>query len=126
MKFLIFLLIFAQISYSQDAVYLTKDSVTPFDGFLITAEKVNEFRTSLIERDSYKSLNDSLEKSLTMQQDINNNNIKKVNILLNQNDNLAINLADARSTSDWMKIGCFLLGMLTTLVGAIAISKVAK
>lgn len=92
-------------SYSEDSVYLTKDSKVPFDGYLLPQEKIVEFRNNKIDLEFNKSLNESLNKSLKLQD-------AKVKLLMDQNTKLYDSVVSSEHISTLEKIGIFVLGVV--------------
>lgn len=113
-KYIICLILTAQVAIAQDAKYLKKDTPAPFDGFLITSKRVEELKIGINERDRYKLLNESLERSLVLEKENNELQEKKVNLLTEQNDKLAKTLGEERNVSDLTKILWFSLGVIAT------------
>ena len=113
--FLISLIILSQISIADEGViYLPKETPAPYTGFLFTQEKTKEVRIGLIDRDTYKTLNESLNKTIEMCKDNASIQEKKVNILLTQNDKLSQDLYSARQTSTWENTLWFFGGVVLT------------
>lgn len=104
----------ATISYADDSIFLPKGSVTPFEGFLIPQTKVQELYNNTLERDTFKSLNDSLKTSLSLEQSNSSIKDQKIKLLLDQNDQLAKTAYNARELSNWEKVGFFLGGIIVT------------
>lgn len=120
------LLILSNITFAEDSVKLNANQPAPFEGYLITHQKANELRLNTIERNNYKLLNESLQKSLEMQKQINDLNSEKVNMLTEQNDKLAITLEESRNTSDFTKALWFILGIAATGAAIYGASKLQK
>lgn len=119
-------LIVANPSFAQDVQYLSKDQKAPFEGFLFTAPKASELKDAVIERDNYKLINLSLEKSLELEKKNSELQNQKVNVVLEQNLNLTKSLNEERSMSNWERILWFGLGVVGTGMAVYGASKIAK
>ena len=115
-KLFVILLLLSFFSYAEDAVHLNVNDKAPFDGFLITPAKVNQFAQTVNERDNLQQLNNSLNTSINLQTDIITHKDTQINLLLDQNDKLAKTAAASQTINDWVKVGYFLGGIL--LIGA--------
>lgn len=106
-----------------DVTYIELGTKAPYSGYLFTPEKTQETRQKLIDGDTYKSLNESLQKSL----DFNKQNLQlieeKNTLLSNQNDNLAKRLYDERQMSDWTKAFWFGAGVIASILITYGIKK---
>lgn len=111
MNLIIFSTLLNNSAIAEDSVVLDKDKPAPFSGILFSPEKSQDIKNKLIERDAYIELNDSLNKSLSFQQDIIQRNIDKNNLCLDQNDKLAKSLYSERQMNDLEKVGLVLLGI---------------
>ena len=100
--------------YAEDVLVLQKGDAAPYTGLLFPQDKANEARIGIIERDSYKSLYDSARRQISLFQTDSELKDKKIDLLLAQNDKLAVNLERARDTSDWMKLAYVGLGIVIT------------
>lgn len=110
------LLIFSTSANSQ--VLLEQNALSPFRGILLPIDTAQKLRIELLEKDKYKELSESLERS---------NSILNANIglleqsnktLLEQNDTLAKELHSAQSVSTVQKLLYFGGGIvLTVLIG---------
>lgn len=114
MKILLIFILTINISFGQESKFLKKDSLVPFDGYLVTPQRVEELRKGILERDKYKLLNESLEKSLSLEKTNNELQEKKVTLLTEQNDRLGQTLGETRNSSDFNKILWFSLGIIAT------------
>lgn len=122
-SFLITILISSNICFADDAKYISAGQNAPYDGFLFTVPKTQELRKTVIEHKTYKLINESLEKSVTEQSNIITLERDKNKMLLEQNDKLAVELKDARDTSDRTKLLWFALGVIGTGLVTYGISK---
>lgn len=111
---------------NDNAVYLQKDERTPFAGILTTFEHSKVIAVRLIERDTYKALSESYEKSMDLYKTNVDLSEKKVNMLLEQNDNLSIQLKNSQSMTDLQKFLMFGLGIITTVGAGLLVHEIAK
>lgn len=109
-----------------EVIHLAPNEKAPFAGYLFPEDKAKEVRDGLIERDGFKLINESLEKSLVLEKTISLDLTKKVDILSNTNTDLAKNLFEERQSSNWAKIGWFALGCISTGFLYSVVSKTAK
>ena len=110
----------------EESRFLEEGTPAPFSGYLIPPSTTKELKDAVIERDGFKLINTSLEKSISIYKQNETLYTDKVNVLVNQNDNLAKSLESARSTSDLTKILWFGLGVVATgfaIYGAKAATK---
>lgn len=110
----------------ENSIYIQKDERAPFSGILTNVERSKIVAVHLIERDAYKSLSESYQKT----NELLKNNIdlqeKKVNILLEQNDRLFQELKNSENTSDLEKLLIFGLGVITTIGAGFLVHEIAK
>lgn len=119
-------LILSTSSRADDAVYLQKDERAPFSGILTTVEHSKIIGTRLLERDTYKALSESYQKTLEFYKSNNELTEKKVNILLEQNDNLSLQLKDSQNLNDFQKALMFGLGIVVTVGAGLLVNEIAK
>jgi hypothetical protein len=101
-------------SYAQDSVFLNKNQAAPFPGYLLPAGKVEELQNDVIELNTLKQTNDSLQKSLTLEQQDSALKDQKVNLLLDQNNKLASAAYTERELTVWEKVAYFAGGVIVT------------
>lgn len=106
--------IFSSAAAGEDAVYLEKDSKTPYAGVLLPIDKATNLRKNLIELETLKAINESYAKSILMYQNAIQLNDQKYNTLLDQNDKLAVALVETRKSNDLQKIIWFGFGVIAT------------
>lgn len=120
------LLVTSSIAKSDEVILLNKDQTAPYTGFLFPREKALEFRKIDIENDELKIVNASFSRSIDIFKKNEDLSEKKVNILLERNDVLAKDLTDARTLTDWQKIGYFVGGVVLTGVSVWGASQLRK
>ena len=123
---MISLTIVSQISLAADVTYINKDDKAPYSGFLFTEDKAKDIRLQLIDLDTYKSLNKSLERTVELYKKNEDIDQSKINTLLDQNDKLATNLYSARETSNWERALYFFGGAVLTGLAFYGASQVYK
>jgi hypothetical protein len=111
------------IVIADDAVVLNKGQPAPYTGLLLTEEKANSVYNDL---NKYKLLNESLERTVFLYEQNEKLQDKRVNLLLEQNDKLAINLQQARTVSNWEKVLWFGLGFLSVGLGIYGVQAITK
>lgn len=107
-------LINANNSFAQDVVELKKDEKAPFAGLLFTESKAKDIKFQLDERDSFKKMLESSNRSI----DLMNSNLKlkdeQLNIVIEQNNKLAMSLRDQKDFNSWERFAWFALGVVAT------------
>lgn len=117
----------SNLAFADSSVsFIKKGDVATYDGYLFTIPKAEELRNITIERNSFKLLNESLNKSVELQDNLIKLDEQKVNKLLEQNDKLAVSLNDARTTSEWTKLLWFFTGIAVTGVAFYGVNRLAK
>ena len=117
MKHLLILLLICNSTLAENAIILKPGDIVPWEGILISKTTAEEFRQTTIERDSLKEVNTSLNKSLSLETDINVRNDNKIKLLLDQNDSLAKSLQSSQSLSTIEKVGYIVLGIASVAIG---------
>jgi len=111
------------VALADDAVVLNKGQQAPYTGILLTEEKANSVYNDL---NKYKLINESLERTVSLYEQNEKLQDKRINILLEQNDKLAINLQQARTVSNWEKVLWFGLGFLSVGLGIYGVQAITK
>jgi hypothetical protein len=99
---------------NDNAVFILKDDLAPYDGVLLPLKQAEQVRRDLIEVKTLRAINESYAKSIQMYQQTIQLSDQKYNTLLNQNDKLALSLVESRKSSDLQKMIWFGLGVLAT------------
>ena len=120
---LIFLTLKNSIVCAEDVVVIVKDSPAPFTGLLMTQEKANTVYNELT---TFKLLNTSLEKSVTLYKQNEELYEKKVNVLLEQNTKLSESLQKERTSNNWEKVLWFGLGFISVAAGIYGVQTITK
>lgn len=105
---------------------LEKDKPAPFTGYLFSPEDTAKLRGELVEKDGLVKINESYQRSIDLYQkneEILNN---KVNVLLNQNDQLSNSLYKEKTLSSFEKVLWFVGGVLITGFAFYGAQKVTK
>lgn len=101
-------------SFAQDVVELKKDDKAPFTGLLFTEAKAKDIKFRLDERDSFKLMYESSNRSL----DLMNSNLKlkdeQLNITIDQNNKLALQLRERNDFNSLERFAWFALGVVAT------------
>jgi len=99
---------------AEDAVYLNQNDKAPYSGYLLPQDKLIELRNNTFERDALKGQNDSLNRSLALQNDIIGHKDEQLKLYSDQNDKLAQTAYRAENMSNLEKLGFIGLGILLT------------
>lgn len=127
MKYLLIAILICNTCLADDgAVVVSKGDAAPFSGVLLSNEKANQLKVISIEHDEYKLLNDSLNRSINLYKSNEAVYDNKVNVLLQQNDKLAVDLYSARQTTMWEKLGFFVLGVAATTAAVYGVKKATQ
>lgn len=113
-------------SFAQDVVELKKDEKAPFTGLLFTEAKAKDIKFQLDERDSFKLMLESSNRSLTLMNDNLKLKDEQLNIVIQQNNNLAMNLRDQRDFNSWERFAWFALGVVATGFAVYGLDKATR
>ena len=100
-------------SYSG-VVYIKQGEAAPSDGYLVDAETMKKMRGEILERDAYKKENESLNRSLELQDLSLTLRKEQVDMLSKDSNRLADRLHKSSQMSTWERVGWFGLGILAT------------
>lgn len=103
-------------SFAQDVVELKKGEIAPFTGLLFTEAKAKDIKFVYEERDSFKLMLDSANRSLTLMNSNLSLKDEQLNITTTQNTVLAKELRDQRGFNNWERFGWFGAGVVTALI----------
>lgn len=113
-------------SRADDVVYLTKDTPSPYTGYLFPEEKAKLIRTQLIDLDELKYENASFQKSIDLYKKNEDLYSQKVNLLLDQNNKLVDTVYKEQQVSNLEKAMWFSIGVIATGLGVYVGKKVAQ
>ena len=99
---------------ADDAVWLDKGQSAPYAGYLLPEDKLIQLRNNTLERDLLKGQNDSLNRSLALQDDVIGKKDQQLKLYSDQNDKLAQTAYNAESMSNLEKLEFIGLGVLIT------------
>lgn len=114
------------VANANEVRYLLKGEQAPYEGFLFDTEKANNIKNAVVERDGYKLINESLERSLQLHKANQELYIQQRDIFRTQNDKLANELEKERSTSTLSHILWFSLGVLATGIAVYGAKQITK
>jgi hypothetical protein len=112
--------------FADEALSLIKGTAAPYSGVLLPLDQATDLRNSVLERDSYKKLNDSLNQSIDIYKTNEQYDQQKINLLVKQNDDLTKATQSERSLTDLEKMLYFGAGVVVlgfSLYGAKQLSK---
>lgn len=117
MKLLSILLITCLVTpaFADQSVLLDKGTPAPFSGFLLDKEKAGKVR--LLDLDYQESL--KTQGYLKADNDLY---VKRLENMTTENDRLAKQVQDSRTTGIWSTIGIFLLGSAATIAMTYGVS----
>lgn len=96
------------------------------DSWVFSPDKAKSVRDRLIDLETTSKINESLNKSLELYKSNEQLQQNKINLLLEQNDKLAVRLNDSQSLNNWEKFGLFVLGIVATVGAGFAIKKAGQ
>lgn len=129
MKLISLLLVFllsAQLFADTDPHFETQGYTLIQDSWIFSPEKTKITRDKLIDLDTALKTNESYKTSLDLQVQMSVLQEKKVNLVLEQNDQLAKSLQSERTINGWEKFGYFALGIAAAVLGGWAIGQAHK
>lgn len=127
MKYLVLISFIISITCFADDPYLaSKGTILPQDSWVFSPTKALEIRNKLIDLDTNVKLNESLQKSLTLEQLNGKIQQDKINLVMEQNDKLAKSLYAERSVSDGTKLVWFLIGVSATILTTYGVSQINR
>lgn len=113
-KIIALLLLISNPAFADQAQSIKLGQPAPYDGTIMDKEKSEKIRDQLIERDAFEKQNQSYEKSINLYKTNETLYRGENDMLLHQNIDLTKTLNDQRTTSDWVKVGYFVLGIVIT------------
>lgn len=99
-------------SNAQDSVQLNQGTPAPYSGYLISKEKVQQFYQMDLENKELKLMNESFSRSVQFYKNNDSSSATQITSLLYRNDDLAKELASARTTTSFEKVAYFVGGIL--------------
>jgi hypothetical protein len=128
-KLISLLLIISTTANAGNAITVkTGDVVSPAfnEGTLVDKDQANRIKDQLVERDGLSKENESYKKSIDLYKSNEVIYLDQKGMLLKQNIELTKTLNDTRETSNWTKIGYFVLGVAVTGLAVSAAVKLTK
>lgn len=111
---------------AQEAIFLTKGTPSPYDGFLFDVEGARKIKNRLIEADYWENLSKSLEIQINLYEDIDKRNQNRYNLMLEQNDKLALALKNQQNFNNLERFVWFFGGVLAAILATYGIKQVTK
>lgn len=124
--FLILTISFTSVMAETDPHFEAKGYTLTQDSWVFSPEKAKSVRDKLIDGETNLKLNESLTKSIELYKSNDQIQQNKINLLLEQNDKLAVRLNDSQSLNSWERFGLFVLGIAATVGAGIAIKKAGQ
>jgi hypothetical protein len=100
--------------FGDDPTILQLNQPAPYPGLLFSQPKAKDIRNKLLERDAFKSTNESLERTISLKSDTILQLEGQKELLLKNNDQLATSLHSERTANAWTYVLYFGLGVLAT------------
>lgn len=97
-----------------DPYFATKDTVLKQDSWIFSPVKAKEVRDKLIDLDTLKQVNDSLNKQIELSNGLTKIQSDNLNLSMEQNSKLAKSLNEERSMTNWERGAWFFGGILAT------------
>lgn len=105
---------------------LNAGQVAPFSGYLVSKERVLEFKKADIELKELRLVNESLNRSVSLYKSNETHMQDQTTLLLNRNDILSKELMSTRSVTQWEKTAWFVGGILVTGAATFGAAKLIK
>src|SRR5690606_36080133 len=86
---------------AYDSVFLSKNDPAPYEGLLFNIKDANKLRIELIEKDTFKTLNDSYERSLKLLDGNLKLKDEQIDLLVNRNIDLTKSLNSQKSMNNY-------------------------
>tara|TARA_R110000868_G_scaffold66014_14_gene197061 strand:- start:257 stop:655 length:399 start_codon:yes stop_codon:yes gene_type:complete len=109
---------------AQEAAFLQEKQPAPFTGILITTDAAQKLKNAAVERDGLIEEKASYERSIELYKKADELQLKKIDILLVQNDKLALRLGESQSMNTWEKLGWLSLGIIATGIAGYSVGKI--
>ena len=124
-RLLIFLIQISLVNncFSQ-SIAIKKGTPSPFDGVLIDNAKANQLKNNELEVEGLTKINLYLNQLNDLKQKNTDLDAQKLQVLADQNTQLAQDLQAAKQASSLEKLGYIALGVVATALGGFAISRV--
>lgn len=122
-KLIALILLISTPAFADQALPIKSGQPAPYDGVVLDNEKANKVKDQLIERDEFEKLNQSYQKSIDLYKANEVIYSQENSLLLNSNVNLSKELSNSRGTSDWVKVGYFVLGIAVVSAGVYGASR---
>lgn len=110
--------------FGDDPTLLQKDQAAPYEGLLFSQPKAQDIRNKLLERDAFKSTNESLERTISLKTENITLLESQKALLLKNSDELATSLHAERTSNMWTYFGFFALGVGGTILGLYGIKQI--
>lgn len=105
---------------------ITKGTPAPYDGVLLNNDKANQLRKDLLDLDTEKELNKSLQRSMDFYKIKDEYSSNQINILLEQNMKLNGALNSELNNDKYQNLLWFSLGVLATGLSVYAAQKIIQ
>jgi len=115
--------IIARSSFAAEAV--KKDQLIPYDGILFSQEEASAIKKELIDKDLYRQLNDSYERTLKLVNEKQAIDDKRIEMLTKNNLELYNAISVNKDVQWWEKTLFFVLGVAVAGLGMYVAVKAA-
>lgn len=123
-KLILIITLLGNLAYAEDTVFLNQNDKAPFSGYLFTESKTKEIRNQLIEREEYKGLVESYEKTDKWLKENLDLKDKQLTYAMERMDNLSKTLQSERTTSNWERVLWISLGIAATGLAGYAFKEI--